>query len=1521
MADKIFHSTAVTFVDMTDSRTLDVYISSNHSTVQICNSNKTPLEYTPDWSTTSLVLGASFYLDSYEIVPETIQWYAKIGTVETTKGNDETLILTTNELADNPIITYGCRITYDGMSAFKEITFTRVDSGRNGVDGTGVSIKGTAVSANLVDEENNYYTIVYGEYALKAAQRGDAYLCDGYLYVCVGLEDGDGNDYFINAGHIQGPPGKDGQDAKSIVLSGNSQVFKVSQDGTTYTPSTINITPQVINTSVVVWEYNLNDSKGWTSIAPAGVRVNGNNTITITGSDLDANSIVVKASDGSVEDIFTVYKAFDGVKGDSASMAFLTNENVTFAADADGNIPTTTITTSVVAYNGSQKVTPELLKNLDGSYAISNLPTGMSYEVGDVSNNEIPIIFTMTNNTFAGYVGRDNDTISIKVAIPNGDTKSTTDLGLTWSRVKSGKKGDKGDNGVDSYTVLLTNESHAFAGDVSHALDGIAKTSIIVYKGSDKQKVAVKKIDGKDAAIIETDTTIPGLKFKCSSLSSTDNSDVEITFTCTKDFKSENGTVPIVLEVNGVSFTKIFTYAIAFRGEAGAVGDKGNDGSIGPKGDDATSYWLVSSASAVQKTSTDTITVTPSTLTFAGKAKTGQNEPVDYPCRWVIEYSENGTNYTDLYKSTTNEYSKSIPVKTTYKTIRARMYMTGGTDKLLDEQIIPVVSDGISASLVKVTPSAYYFKSTNGKDGTFTPEYIYVYPRFQNVTFSKWEYSVDGGVTWVAASGANGLTVGTYSSTANTLRISRTSTLYTDTVTSISFRCVSSNAAVYDTVSIAKIYDIVDLQIGGTNLLPQSKMDVLPTKWNGSSYFTMVTEDGFKCAKLTGAIEYASAPYISIADKLNKINIAQEYTISAWVKLVNYVAGTKEPYCAFYIDGSRASTGSWIGATGIKGTGEFTGLNNKGWTKVEWVIRFAEALSKANFYIYVRDCTGSLFIRDIKLEKGNKATDWSPAPEDVDDNIAKVDTRITGVEANVKTTTDSISSRVATTEQSITTINGSLSSLSTRVSTAEQKITSDAIVSTVRESTDYINDLGKKVGTTEIISKINQTAESVTISANKIGLLGATNIPDLTADKIKGGTLTLGGSNATTQNGKLLVKDASNTDMVKLDKNGIVVKSGHLAVASDFENSTYNFDDNTWTTTTNTSQLDLGDDYIRMGTYHPNGYTNYMQLLDDGLRFQGIAQGVGSWGSFIGHDSIGDFVIQDNVRSNILFKGYDAAPLASISNNGLYVNGPVYGGISIGNAKQFTNVFTQNYTYSHTGYIAIRLGTITRSADSMITIRGHVTSYQNSSSFEVSCYFNEYDGAVYGPVATISNPDMMKEIYFAEGVSDGCVYLILGESDSIWSYPTIAIDSVTVGYDGYLATEWNKGWSATLHSDLSSFKAMKQCEHKGLKKVLWSGSAIATQTLTLNENLRNFKFLTCIVGTPTEPYGIVLGTFLDDDVAELHFGASFTSNNGIANSEVYGAKFNILNTKSIYLVGVGTTQTSSLAVRKIVGWR
>jgi hypothetical protein len=79
-------------------------------------------------------------------------------------------------------------------------------------------------------------------------------------------------------------------------------------------------------------------------------------------------------------------------------------------------------------------------------------------------------------------------------------------------------------------------------------------------------------------------------------------------------------------------------------------------------------------------------------------------------------------------------------------------------------------------------------------------------------------------------------------------------------------------------------------------------------------------------------------------------------------------------------------------------------------------------------------------------------------------------------------------------------LNKSLKELGERVSSAELKITDDAIVSTVRSSTEYTNDLGEKVSSDEIISTINQTPESVTINASKINLQGAVTFSTFSND-------------------------------------------------------------------------------------------------------------------------------------------------------------------------------------------------------------------------------------------------------------------------------------------------------------------------------------------------------------------------------------------------------------------------------------
>ena len=171
-----------------------------------------------------------------------------------------------------------------------------------------------------------------------------------------------------------------------------------------------------------------------------------------------------------------------------------------------------------------------------------------------------------------------------------------------------------------------------------------------------------------------------------------------------------------------------------------------------------------------------------------------------------------------------------------------------------------------------------------------------------------------------------------------------------------------------------------------------------------------------------------------------------------------------------------------------------------------------------------------LTISHFKLEKGNMATDWTPAPEDTD---AKIESY---VESEIKKEEDSIklwAGQTYTAKTEFNTLSGRTSTLETWKNEASQKITKDGIIATVgsyyTKESDFqsattritnaesriaqLNDsIELKVEKNGIISAINQTSEKVTIAASKVDLSGYVSISNL---KTAGKTV-IDGSNITT---------------------------------------------------------------------------------------------------------------------------------------------------------------------------------------------------------------------------------------------------------------------------------------------------------------------------------------------------------------------------------------------------------------------
>ncbi len=372
-----------------------------------------------------------------------------------------------------------------------------------GEDGSSIVIKGTATSRSLV-ADTDYYTLVYAGTTISNAELGDSYLFSGDLYVCASKQNG--VDYFINVGKVQGPQGapgessylfvryakdengdgmvstptnetrwiatyvsdknapptqamadqltwrkfvgEDGKDAKAIVLSGSSQIFKVNSGA--ITPTEITVTAQAINIdeSKIAWEYSDNGGVSFTPDRPTGIGISGN-VMTIPSSALTKDSLVIQAIDetGTYSDTYTVYKVSDGAQGTTgapASMAFLTNENISFSANANGQVKATTFTTNVVAYTGTTKVTPVV-------GTPTGLPTGVTFS-SSTTSNEVVLSFSIPDNSTLGSLTSTNGAITIPITSP-----VNTSLKLNWSKINTGADGI----GIDSIQVKYGTTSSA----------------------------------------------------------------------------------------------------------------------------------------------------------------------------------------------------------------------------------------------------------------------------------------------------------------------------------------------------------------------------------------------------------------------------------------------------------------------------------------------------------------------------------------------------------------------------------------------------------------------------------------------------------------------------------------------------------------------------------------------------------------------------------------------------------------------------------------------------------------------------------------------------------------------------------------------------------------------------------------------------------------------------------------------------------------------------------------------------
>ena len=214
----------------------------------------------------------------------------------------------------------------------------------------------------------------------------------------------------------------------------------------------------------------------------------------------------------------------------------------------------------------------------------------------------------------------------------------------------------------------------------------------------------------------------------------------------------------------------------------------------------------------------------------------------------------------------------------------------------------------------------------------------------------------------------------------------------------------SKPAYTADEVGAATAADITAavnaVEIGGRNLLYYSRFDKkYPAGWAYSAAVTYAFDDGV--TTLTKA-ETASRHFTTQASVSNGVvaanpNLLPEngctYTISCEVmkaegydvgngtKITNRYNFTDGTVKDFDVDVSGASETAWT-----KYSRTYTYVSDK-------EVRYTQ------FIVALGAQACGIKIRNVKFEKGNKPTDWSPAPEDDERRIASLEARVAALEA------------------------------------------------------------------------------------------------------------------------------------------------------------------------------------------------------------------------------------------------------------------------------------------------------------------------------------------------------------------------------------------------------------------------------------------------------------------------------------------------------------------------------------------
>lgn len=588
----------ISIVDLTDSRKLSAYLTSNQPNVVIYDPNNA-VQYSPDWSQSNLVLTPVLFLDNDSLgltdSGVEISWKRQVGsgaesdliTGEIVK--DGVLTVSKNVLKDisSGLLTYLCTITYTdpdtqvpvstkvqmsyslvkNATELKDVQITGDQTFKYNGEGTLVSahtITLTATLSNTSIKEWQYKNSAgnWTKYpnstttdTLTVNPDDNVFVNDVAAIKVVTTD----SDIFDIHQIVKLHDGATGSDTYTCILSNDVQSVPCASDGTLYDTSL-----NGCDTKITVYKGGNDDTSNWgiTATASAGITGTFDNkvyTYTVTGITVDTGYVefvCTKDSTATIIKRFTINKDRSGSDGKNAVIYTLSTDVAVMKLNASNVfVPTSgTFSAAMTEGNGTPSV-------YSGRFKIYETTDGTTYTLKYTSTS---------NESSKSYSPSSTDVKAIKCELYRaGATTSLLDT-QTLSVVIDGKDGKPGDAGIDALNVILGNSAEV----IPCKSDGTAKAAKDInipyscYKGTKRVAGSATlgtlptgvTLKSNTDATVSSDGLIVLTVANNASLSSAQSGDITITvtsekltsthkFTWSKSIQAVNGINAILFQI------------------------------------------------------------------------------------------------------------------------------------------------------------------------------------------------------------------------------------------------------------------------------------------------------------------------------------------------------------------------------------------------------------------------------------------------------------------------------------------------------------------------------------------------------------------------------------------------------------------------------------------------------------------------------------------------------------------------------------------------------------------------------------------------------------------------------------------------------------------------------------------------------------------------------------------------------------------------------------------------------------